>query len=154
MKKLLLWACAVVVSAIPHVVFAQNQALLEKAATKYVAKVAWRRDSALAGNFTCSGRWEQAILGVSKTEIVITIFVHGLNMRPEVLRYSAGNRNPMTVKLETESLDYEPKEALGYHPDGFRRSRSCKGLSLSDGETDSAHIFWNEKLHKFDDWTL
>jgi hypothetical protein len=154
MMKQLMWASAVIVSAIPHVVFAQDPALVEKAATKYVTKVAWRRDSALAGNFTCAGRTEQAILGVSKTEIVIAVFVHGLNMRPEVLRYSAENRNPTTVKLEAESLDYDPKEVIGYDPDGFKRSRSCHGLNLSDGETDSAHIYWNERLHRFDDWTL
>jgi len=152
--KQLIWASAVIVSAIPYVLFAQDRALLEKAATKYVTAVTWRRDSALAGNFTCAGRTEQAILGVSKTEIVIAVFAHGLGMRPEVLRYSTESRNPTTVKLGSESLDYDPKQEIGYSPDGFRRSRTCKGLNLSDGETDSAHIYWNEKLHRFDDWTL
>jgi len=154
MMKPLLWALVAIVSAIPHVMFAQDPAVLEKAAARYVTKVAWRRDSALAGNFACAGRTEEAILGVSKTEIVVAVFVHGLNMRPEILRYSANSRNPATVKLEVESLDYDPKEVIGYDPDGFKRSRSCKGLNLSDGETDSAHIYWNEKLHRFDDWTL
>jgi hypothetical protein len=152
--KLLVWTFAIVVSAIPHVVFAQDPALLEKAAAKYVAKVIWRRDSALAGNFTCAGRAEQAILGVNKTEIVIAVFVHGLNKEPEVLRYSAERRNPRIAKLTIESLDYDPKETIGYDPEGFKRSGSCKGLNLSDGETDSAHIYWNEKLHRFSDWTL
>jgi hypothetical protein len=154
MMKPLLWALAAIVSAVPYVVFAQSPAMLEKAASRYITKVAWRRDSAVAGNFACAGRTEEAILGVSKTEIVVAVFVHGLTMRPEILRYSANSRNLATVKLEVESLDYDPKEIVGYDPDGFRRSQSCKGLNLSDGETDSAHIYWNAKLHKFDDWTL
>ena len=107
--KQLIWASAVIASAIPQVVFAQDPALLEKAATKYVTKVAWRRDSALAGNFTCGGRTEQAILGVSKTQIVIAVFVQGLNMPPEVLRYSAETRSPLTVKLEAESFGLRPQ---------------------------------------------
>jgi hypothetical protein len=32
--------------------------------------------------------------------------------------------------------------------------RPANGLNLSDGETDSAHIYWNYKSHRFEDWTL
>jgi hypothetical protein len=112
--------------------------------------VNWRVRSVVTDDFTCRGRKEGAILGVSATEIVISVFVEGLNERPEVLRYSRKARRADTAELTVESLDYDPDYALP----GFQRSRSCKGLNLSDGETDSAHIYWNRNSRRFDDWTL
>jgi hypothetical protein len=145
---------AVLGSAITQVLLAQDPGSIEKAATKYVDRVAWQRTSVVSGNFTCHGRKEQAILGVSESEIVIAVFVKGLDTRPEVLRYSGKARNPKTAELKIEDLDYDPKELLDSDLDGFRRSKSCKGLNLSDGETDSAHIYWSNKSHRFEDWTL
>ena len=137
----LLTRVAVLGSAITHVLLAQDPASIEKAATKYVTRVAWRRHSIVSGNLTCQGRKEHAILGVSESEIVIAVFVNGLDTRPEVLRYSGKARNPKTAELKIEDLDYDPKEVIGSDLDGFRGSKSCKGLNLSDGETDSAHIY-------------
>jgi hypothetical protein len=37
---------------------------------------------------------------------------------------------------------------------GFQQSKTCKGLNLSDGETDSAHIYWNHKALRFGEWQL
>jgi hypothetical protein len=145
---------AVLGLAITHVPLAQDSASVEKAATKYVPGVAWQRRSIVSGNFSCHGRAEQAILGVSSSEIVIAVFVKGLDSRPEVLRYSGKARNPKTAELKIEDLDYDPKEMIGSDLDGFRRSKSCKGLNLSDGDTDSAHIYWNHKSQQFEDWTL
>jgi hypothetical protein len=140
--------------AIAHGLLAQDSVSVEKAATRYVPGVAWQRRSIVSGNFSCHGRKEQAILGVSASEIVIAVFVNGLDSRPEVLRYSAKARNPRTAELKIEDLDYDPKEMVGSDLDGFRRSKSCKGLNLSDGDTDSAHIYWNHKSQRFEDWTL
>ena len=107
-----------------------------------------------SGNFTCQNRKEQAILGVGESEIVIAVFVNGLGARPEVLRYSGHARNPKTAELKIENLDYDPKDVIGSDLDGFSRSKTCNGLNLSDGEKDSAHIYWNYKSHRFEDWTL
>jgi hypothetical protein len=70
------------------------------------------------------------------------------------LRYSAKARDPKTAELTVEGLDYDPNQDIGYELEGFQRSKSCKGLNLADGLTDSAHIYWNLKAHRFDDWTL
>ena len=140
--------------AITYPSLAQDSVSVDKAATKYVPGVAWQRRSIVSGNFSCHGRKEAAILGVSASEIVIAVFVNGLNVRPEVLRYSGKVRNPRTVELKIEGLDYDSKEINGSDLDGFKRSKSCKGLNLSDGEKDSAHIYWNHKSQRFDDWTL
>lgn len=145
---------AVLGLAIMHSSLAQNSVSVEKAAMKYVPGMDWQRRSVVSGNFSCHGRKEQAILGVSASEIVIAVFVNGLDVRPEVLRYSGKARNPKTAELKIEDLDYDPKEIIGSDLDGFKRSKSCKGLNLSDGETDSAHIYWNYKSQRFEDWTL
>jgi hypothetical protein len=145
---------AVLGLAIMHSSLAQNSVSVEKAAMKFISGMDWQRRSVVSGNFSCHGRKEQAILGVTASEIVIAVFVNGLDMRPEVLRYSGKARNPKTAELKIEDLDYDPKEMIGSDLDGFKRSKSCKGLNLSDGETDSAHIYWNHKLQRFEDWTL
>jgi hypothetical protein len=126
-------------------------ASLSTAATKFVPGVTWRAASAVSANFSCRGPEEHAILGVTATGIVIAVFLNGPDERPEVLRYSASARDPREVKLTIEGLDYEPNQDTGPLP-GFRRSRTCKGLNLSDGMVDSAHIYWNHNAKRFDDW--
>jgi hypothetical protein len=137
-----------------RLLLAQNPVQIERAAAKYAPGVSWQPRSVILGNFTCRGRKEPAILGVSASEIVIAVFANGLNMRPEILRYSAKARNARTAKLAIEDQDYDPKQDIGREPPGFRRSKSCKGLNLTDGLTDSAHIYWNRASRRFEDWTL
>jgi hypothetical protein len=95
---------------------------------------------------------ESAILGTSESEIVVAVFLKGLSSRPQVLRYSARVRDAASAVLETESLDFDREEELGYALAGFRRSKTCQGLNLSDGRSDSAHIYWNHESRRFDDW--
>jgi hypothetical protein len=121
------------------------------AASKFAPDVTWRPTSVLTADFSCRGRKEQAILGVTSKEIVIAVFLDGTSRKPEVLRYSAAARDARQAKLTLESLDYDRDEDTGPLP-GFRRSRTCKGLNLSDGLVDSAHIYWNHDARRFDDW--
>jgi hypothetical protein len=123
-----------------------------EAAARHVPGVNWRAGSIVAGDFTCRGRMEKAILGTGNTEIVVAVFVRGTAYRPEVLRHSAKVRRAATAVLTIENLDFDPMEALGYLLPGFRQSKTCKGLNLTDGESDSAHIYWNREDHRFDDW--
>lgn len=144
-------AATVVWLVLMQALLAQTPAEIEKAAAKYVPGVTWQARSVISGNFTCRGRIEHAILGVSASNVVIAVFVEGIKARPKVLRYSAKNRE--TAKLATESLDYDPREDPGYGLPGFQSSKSCMGLNLSDDSTDSAHIYWNHEARRFDDWS-
>jgi hypothetical protein len=121
------------------------------AAARYFPDVKWQRASVVAADFTCRGREEQAILGTSPSKIVIAVFLNGTTARPEILRYSAKVRHAATAVLAVEDQDYDPKEEIGSDLPGFKRSRTCKGLNLSGGEIDSAHIFWNHEARRFDD---
>ena len=140
----------------PLLAFAQVPAIAA-AANKFVPGVTLKKESIVAGNFSCRGRVERAILGTKKSEIVVAIFLRSLRMPPTVLRYSANTRDPTTSELKVEDWYFEPMEfenLVGHLPDGLRPSRTCKGLNLSDGRIDSAHIYWNHNTKKFSDWTL
>ena len=63
-------------------------------------------------------------------------------------------RRAENAELTVEDLDYDPEPDIGYELPGFQLSKSWKGLNLSDGLTDSAHIYWNRKSHRFEDWVL
>lgn len=121
------------------------------AAAKYVPGVRWRPESIVTGDFTCAGRAQQAILGSNDREIVIAVFIHGTGERPEVLRDAVRNAN--SAELTSEDLDYDPEEVDRVLP-GFERSKSCRGLQLSDGHTDSLHLYWNHQDRRFDGWSL
>lgn len=56
--------------------------------------------------------------------------------------------------LEIEGMDYDLIEAFGENPEGFRQSKTCKGLRLMGGECDSMHIFWNHDAQHIDWWRL
>jgi len=131
---------------------AAGQGALTKAAARYVPGVTWREKSVVTADFTCRGHQQKAILGTSSTEIVVAVFINGTKSRHELLHYSAEARNPSTATLTMESLDYDPKDDPGGVLPGFQRSRTCKGLNLSDGEIDSAHIYWNHNAFRFDAW--
>src|SRR5262249_12104227 len=107
-----------------------RQPSLETAAAKYLKSAEWQPATALAGDFTCNGRTEHAILGIDRSEIVIAIFPGGLDAPPKILRDSA--RNAQSAKLTTESLDYDLKDVIGGPIPGFQRSSKCQGLMLDD----------------------
>ena len=135
---------------------AQRPPSIEASAARYVPEVNWRANSVVRGNFSCQGRMESAILGTSQSQIVIAIFLNGSTQPPEVLRYSAKARRAASAVLAIEDMSLDLKEFekdVGYVPEGLRPSKTCKGLNLSDGYIDSAHIFWNHVARRFDDWS-
>lgn len=128
-----------------------------EAAEKHVQGVKWCQASVVFGDFSCRGVQEQAILGTTKTHIVVAIFIDGLAKPPEVLRFSAADRSATTVVLTTERMDFDLKEfkdKMGYIPSGMRSAKHCKGLNLSDGYVDSIHIYWDHDAKRFSDWGL
>lgn len=148
--------CLLLLFCVPLRAFAQVPATVA-AAAKFAPGVMWKPDSTVVGDFSCRGRVERAILGTSKSAIVVAIFLGALTTPPKILRYSASARDPAAAELKTEDLDFEPKRfesEVGYIPDGLRPSKTCKGLNLTDGKIDSAHIYWNHNAKQFSDWVL
>ncbi len=131
--------------------YGRQPSIIESAA-KYVPGINWRTNSVVKGDFSCHGRADAAILGTSQTEIVVAVFTNGLAKSPQVLRYLAKVRFPESATLEIEGQDFELNKELGFEVPGFERSKTCKGLRLDDGRTDSPHIYWDHKHRRFDDW--
>jgi hypothetical protein len=109
----------------------------------------WRASSVRRADFSCHGRREYALLGTTRTDIVVAIFASGLQSAPAVLRYSTEMRDPRSSRLIVESSDTSP-DTKGLR--GYEASATCKGLALSDGRIDAAHIYWNHDTQHFDEW--
>jgi hypothetical protein len=130
---------------------AEQRIAVVSAANKYVPDVTWHSESVVSGNFTCRGRAEQAVLGITAEEIVVVVFINGLENRPESLRVKA--HNPADSELTVEDLDYDPKEQSGVQLAGFVRSTVCKGLNIADHHVNLFHLYWNHKDSRFDRWS-
>jgi hypothetical protein len=130
---------------------AEQRIAIVSAANKYVPGVTWHSESVISGDFTCRGRMEQAILGITAQEIVIVVFINGLQNMPEILRDKV--HTPADAELTIENLDYDPNEQAGVELEGFLRSKECKGLNIADNHVDSFHVYWNHKDSRFDSWS-
>lgn len=148
-----LLACA---ATMLTVACAQSQSPAAVAA-RYEGGLDWKAETAVRGDFTCRGQAEHAVLGIGGGQIVVAIFAEGLDQRPTLLRFPATMRDPATSTLTVESLDIDLDRLsieIGVRPDGLRPSKTCKGLNLSDGKVDSAHIYWNHAAGRFAAWSL
>jgi hypothetical protein len=130
---------------------AEERIALVSAADKYVPGVTWHSESVISGDFTCRGRKEQAILGITAKEIVVVVFINGLQNKPEIVRDKV--HTPADAELTIEGLDYDPREQVGVELEGFLRSKECKGLNIADNHVDSFHLYWNHKDSKFNWWS-
>jgi hypothetical protein len=107
---------------------------IEAAAARFVPDVVWRPLSVVTAGFSCQGRKQYAIPGASKSE----------NQRYFVtrkIRHRSFSRRKIWTTTQRKTWD-------SIFPVS-RRSRTCKGLNLTDAETDSAHIYWNHETRRF-----
>jgi len=123
--------------------------------TGAVPGVQWDAKSDLRADLDCDGHSDQAFLGRNAGRVYVGV-VRAAATKPEILDFAvdAGIQEVICAEpanLVVESLDYDPAEVLG-PIDGFRRSRTCKGLKLSGGECDSVHLFWNHASKSLDWW--
>jgi hypothetical protein len=130
---------------------AEQRIAVVSAAGKYVPGVTWHSESVMSGDFTCRGRMEQAILGITGQEIIIVVFINGLENKPEILHDKV--HTPADAELTIEGLDYDPNEQAGVELEGFLRSKVCKGLNIADNHVASFHVYWNQKDSRFDWWS-
>jgi len=148
---------ATLLAFLTSVAYAAQEGEVAAAAKVQYPAATWQERSVLSGDFSCHGKAELAILGTSPKFIVVAIFTNGLSSKPVFLEYSAKARKAKTAALTKESRDFKPGEAggdSGEVPEGYTPSKTCVGLNLSDGDTDSAHIYWDTTYKQFLDWTL
>lgn len=117
--------------------------------------VTWDASSRLVGDVDCDGVADSAFIGRTTSAVHVGLIL-GKVASPEILTFAIGSGIQKAVCSHTaalvfESLDYDPKDAVG-EIDGFRRSAVCKGLNLGDGDCDSIHLFWNASSRHLDWW--
>lgn len=132
------------------------------AASLQVLKVAapgveWVEKSVVVGDIDCDGHPDAAFLGRKPGHAFLGLVRAG-QTKPEILSFPIDPAKQAATcgepaRLQVESLDYDPSEGVG-PIEGFERSQSCKGLTLSGGECDAIHLFWNRKTRRLDWWRL
>ncbi len=129
---------------------------LATTAAKFFPKVVWSSTSIIEAEFSCRGRREFAILGKTEGSLFVAIFTRGVQSKPTVLTFSSARRDSHSIGIASEDMDFDPKgvdDDLGPPPKGMRPSKTCKGIALSDGDTDATHIYWNHQKKRFDSWS-
>lgn len=151
MKRMLSFCVAALLFA-PTLHSAASDASVAAAATRVAPNVKWHTASAIVGDFTCQRRKQHAILGIGEKSIHVAVFTRGLKFKPTVLEFALGHRGRTGLRIKAESLDFQPGSTTGDGdiPEGMKPSKTCKGIELGDGETDSTHIYWNRVQRQFE----
>lgn len=128
---------------------------VRNAAERVGTGVAWDAKSVLEADFSCTGKVQYAILGVSANEIVVAIFNRGLDQAPERLRFDADDHDIRVAKIRRDDYTLSVAEITGLSgtaPVGYKPSDKCYGVRLSDDGAQAAHIYWDHEHQRFDSW--
>ena len=107
-------------------------------------RVRWEQRSMLRDDFDCDGVADLAALGRVEQKIVVGLARAAVDS-PDLLEFAIDPAAQAGICTEPASLSIEPQDRPDGELEGFRPSRSCKGLVLSDGECDPVHIYWNHE---------
>lgn len=119
--------------------------------------VVWT-NSPIRIDIDCDGNADYAFLAQTPS----TAFVGLVRGKPKtavaMLKFEASPGSQAGVcylpaKIEAESLDYDPTDAVGSLP-GFSRSKTCTGFTLSGGECDLFHFYWDKHTNRLSWWRL
>jgi len=133
-----------------------DESVLE-AAKRFRSDASWQENSIVKADINCDGKSEYIVLGHTKYETIVAAFGGKSSRKPDSIAFSADRINPESAAIILESLDIgdeDFKEMLGGVPEGYQRSKSCKGIGLSDGNRDTVHIYWSRKRREFEAWSL
>ena len=124
-----------------------------------ISDVRWNVSSTVFGNFTCRGQQDLALFGISeKSGFVVMVRPARKGAKSSYLVFATRGRDPKSLRLEVESLDFADDEAFKQEikaaAPGLQPSKTCKGLSFGDGETDAHHIYWNRRQRVVQSWSL
>ncbi len=128
--------------------------------TAFSDDIKWDPSSVVKADVDCDGAPDTARLGyVGKNRVRLSVtfaatktvqsldFGWGDSMAQDSL---CGTEAVLTV----EDLDYDLAEIFGEAPEGFKKSKTCKGLNVSGGECDSMHIYWDHQTKQIEWWRL
>jgi hypothetical protein len=117
------------------------------------------RPAAVKADVDCDGAEDAAQMEYVDKRVRVTVTL-AATKASQSLEFGLGNSGAQEslcgteARLEIEDMDYDLVEAFGENPQGFRESKTCKGLRLADEKCDSMHIFWNHDTRHIDWWRL
>ena len=123
------------------------------------ADVGKAQPAVIKADIDCDGVEDTAQMDYVEDRVRVTV-TFAATKASQSLEFGLGNSGAQeslcgtAATLEIEDMDYDLIEAFGENPEGFRQSKTCKGLSLTDDECDSMHIFWNHETKHIDWWRL
>ena len=105
-----------------------------------IADVRWNVSSTVFGDFACRGQKDMALLGVSeRSGFVVMVQPARKRAKPSYLVFATRGRDSKNLRLTIEDLDFQSNEDFKREVEasapGLQPSKTCKGLSLGDGET-------------------
>lgn len=129
---------------------------------KHFPTVKWDEKSIVRADINCDGKTDFAILGYETDVLYAMVILGDLSQTSNVDTLAIGLGNPSSqshlcgkkAELNLESQEYDLTEELGENPEGFKKSKICKGLNVSDGLCDSFHLYWNHKTNSLGSWRL
>jgi len=133
--------------------------LLSLLAPVHAEDVKWVNSSTVKVDINCDGVPDVAKIGYVDEHVRLAVTL-GASNKTQVLEFGLGDSMAQDslcgtdAALAIEDTDYDLTEALGENPEGFQRSKTCKGLNVSAGECDSMHIYWNRVKKNIDWWRL
>lgn len=136
--------------------------LITRIGKKHLPTVKWDEKSIMSADVNCDGKTDHGILGYEKSVLYLMLVLGDVSESSTVDTLAIGLGEPSsqnhlcgkTAQLNLESQEYDLAEDLGENPEGFKKSKICKGLNVSDGMCDSFHIYWNHKTNSLDSWRL
>ncbi len=122
-------------------------------------EVKWDASSTVKADIDCDGIPDVARIGYIGKRVRLSVTL-GASRKTQFLDFGLGDSMAQgslcgtEAALAIEGTDYDLTEELGENPEGFVRSKTCKGLNVSAGECDSMHIYWNHVKKSIDWWRL
>lgn len=138
-----------------------NRKIIDHVQQKY-PEVKWDKKSIKKADINCDGKQDFALLGKEGGNVMVAVIVGPLSEGSKILisqlRVGKQSQDSLCVpraRLTLEDQDYDASEIYdGQSIPGFRRSMTCKGINVADGECDSFHYFWNHDLKTLQWWRL
>lgn len=138
---------------------ASAAAPLREALEPVALNVGKAQPAVMKADIDCDGVEDTARMEYVEDRVRVTVTL-AATKTSQSLEFGLGNSGAQEslcgteATLEIEDMDYDLIEMFGENPEGFRESKTCKGLRLSDDECDSMHMFWNHKTKHIDWWRL
>lgn len=118
--------------------------------------VSWDRNSAVVQDFDGDGGDDVAALGYVRDGVVLAIVTSSTKGEiPQILTFGVNGRDqaaicgPLPARLETYPLSCDADGAM---LSGCIESPSTSGLTLSGGDCDSVHLYWNHDEKRMSWW--